>query len=192
MPSYRAFGILRDNCCSRTVLLRFSEFSIVREMPVSCNCRLIPCCTCAFERVFTGATQMRYYRDTVDSLYIDMTEMPPPPAISDKRAAKNPPEPMPFEREISLRDVSFHYPSLEAAVLEKIHLTIPKNTTVGFVGMTGCGKTTLVDVIMGLVPPRSGEFLVDGQAIDGTGVAASEASALLGSRLRHAARLCCC
>ena len=125
------------------------------------------------KKVFSGVTQIRYYSETVDALHRDMTEMPPPPAISDKKAAQEPPDPMPFEREISLRDVSFHYPTSKAAVLENISLKIPKNTTVGFVGTTGCGKTTLVDVIMGLLPPRSGALLVDGVPVgeDGASVA---------------------
>jgi ABC-type multidrug transport system fused ATPase/permease subunit len=44
-------------------------------------------------------------------------------------------------------------------------MQIAKNTTVGFVGTTGCGKTTLVDVIMGLLEPSSGSILVDGSEI---------------------------
>lgn len=115
--------------------------------------------------VFKQLSTIRYYGHMVDSLYRDMTEMTAPPHIRDKRAMNEEPEPLPFENSIVLDDLSFMYPTSEEAVLRNIHLTIPKNTTVGFVGATGCGKTTIVDLIMGLLEPSSGQLCVDGQPI---------------------------
>ena len=65
--------------------------------------------------------------------------------------------------EIEFRDVSFrYYKTSEEAVLENINLTIPEGSTVGIIGSTGCGKTTLVSMIPRLYDTDSGEVLVDG------------------------------
>lgn len=69
---------------------------------------------------------------------------------------------LPFENTIELRDIRFYYPETSYPALDGIHLTIQANTTIGFVGTTGSGKTTIVDLILGLLTPASGEFLVDG------------------------------
>jgi ATP-binding cassette subfamily C protein len=70
-----------------------------------------------------------------------------------------------FDSHIELRDVSFRYPATDTDVLRDIDLTIEKGTSVAFVGPTGAGKTTLVDVILGLLDATSGATLVDGTDI---------------------------
>ena len=75
-------------------------------------------------------------------------------------------EPLPFERIICLEDVRFAYPENARPALNGISFTIRPNTTVGIAGPTGCGKTTLVDVLLGLLVPQSGELKVDGVSID--------------------------
>ena len=57
-------------------------------------------------------------------------------------------------------------------VLDGLNLTIPKGARVGFVGRTGSGKSTMLDLLMGLLMPTEGELLVDGQPIRGTRVKA--------------------
>jgi ATP-binding cassette subfamily C protein len=66
-----------------------------------------------------------------------------------------------FDSRIELRDVSFRYPSTDTDVLRDINLSIEKGSSVAFVGPTGAGKTTLVDVILGLLDATSGATLVD-------------------------------
>ena len=70
-------------------------------------------------------------------------------------------EPIIFQKNIKLVDVSFQYSLEDSYVLENINLNIEKNSRVGFVGSTGSGKSTLFDIIMGLLIPVSGEFLID-------------------------------
>jgi len=74
---------------------------------------------------------------------------------------------LPFDRAITLKDVSFRYASDQPPILERFNLTISKGTKVGFVGKTGSGKSTTVDLIMGLLEPTSGAIEIDGQALDG-------------------------
>jgi ATP-binding cassette, subfamily B, bacterial PglK len=76
-----------------------------------------------------------------------------------------PVEPMPFEASIVLKDVYFRYGPEAPWVLQSIDLNVCKGSRIGIVGPTGCGKSTLADIIMGLLPPSSGLFEVDGQPI---------------------------
>jgi len=70
-----------------------------------------------------------------------------------------------FYDNIELRDVHFRYYEHEVSVLEEISLKINKGDVVGVVGVTGSGKSTLIDVVMGLLKPTGGEVLVDGVPI---------------------------
>jgi ATP-binding cassette subfamily B protein len=81
-------------------------------------------------------------------------------------AGKPNPAPMPFEREIELRDLGFRYGPAAPWVLRHLDLRIPRGSRVGFKGTTGSGKSTLIDLVMGLLDPTEGALLVDGQPID--------------------------
>ncbi len=70
-----------------------------------------------------------------------------------------------FSKEIRLENVSFSYVKGEK-ILEDLNLTIKKNSTIGILGKTGSGKTTLVDIISGLLTPTNGKLLIDGQLVD--------------------------
>ena len=67
--------------------------------------------------------------------------------------------------DIRVEHVSFRYPEAERPVLNDVDLTIRAGSSVGIVGVTGAGKTTLVDVILGLLEPQQGKILYDGQDI---------------------------
>ncbi|MBF0425123.1 MAG: ABC transporter ATP-binding protein [Magnetococcales bacterium] len=71
-----------------------------------------------------------------------------------------------FEKGVELRQVSFAYGD-EKPVLSEVNLTIPKGSTVALVGGSGGGKTTLADLIMGLLRPTGGELLLDGIPLTG-------------------------
>jgi len=63
---------------------------------------------------------------------------------------------------ITLRDITFTYPGKSRPALQSLSLEIPANKSVGFVGATGSGKSTLVDLVIGLLSPDQGEVLIDG------------------------------
>lgn len=72
---------------------------------------------------------------------------------------------MQFDREITLKDVSFKYGPGAPEILNGLNISIAKGTCVGIIGNTGCGKSTFLDVIMGLLPPERGQMFVDDNGI---------------------------
>lgn len=80
-----------------------------------------------------------------------------------EQALRTPREPLPFDHEIRVDDVTFRYEAAHDDALRGIDLTIPRGEVLGICGPTGGGKTTLVDVISGLLEPTSGRVTVDGK-----------------------------
>ena len=70
-----------------------------------------------------------------------------------------------FNENIILKDISFRYKNDQKNVLDNINLEIPKGSCVGFIGPTGCGKSTMLDILMGLLVPTSGKLIIDGKEV---------------------------
>ena len=71
-------------------------------------------------------------------------------------------EKLPLHREISLESISYKYPNTDVYILKEANLKIPVGKSVGIVGTSGAGKTTIVDVLLGLLAPAEGRILADG------------------------------
>ena len=93
---------------------------------------------------------------------LDLLDQP----IGKDRASVNEVRLVSFDREIRLKNVSFRYEPSAPAVLKELSFRIAKGVRLGFVGQTGCGKSTLIDVIIGLLSPTEGCLLIDGKKID--------------------------
>lgn len=91
---------------------------------------------------------------------LDLLDQPLPESADQPTA-----EPLPFKQQISLVQLSFRYKSQTPLVLNNINLNIAKGSRVGFIGTTGSGKSTLIDIVMGLLQPTEGVLEVDGQPI---------------------------
>ena len=85
----------------------------------------------------------------------------PLPDYADQPAS----QPLPFRQQICLDQISFRYRPDSPWVLNNIDLKIEKGSRVGFIGATGCGKSTLIDVIMSLLQATEGALGVDGKAV---------------------------
>ena len=72
------------------------------------------------------------------------------------------PKPLKFKNSIKLKDISFKYPGTDKYIFKDLNLEIFKGQKVGIIGKTGSGKSTMIDIIMGLLEPNSGYLLVDG------------------------------
>lgn len=71
-------------------------------------------------------------------------------------------EKLPVEKEIELKDITYKYPNSESYVFSHADMTIPIGESVGIVGTSGAGKTTIVDIMLGLLQTETGQILADG------------------------------
>lgn len=85
--------------------------------------------------------------------------------IHDRYKVTNEIASQPFERDISLNGVSFRFDAERELILNSITLSIKKGTRVGFIGKTGSGKSTVIDLITGLLEPTEGEIRIDGDLL---------------------------
>ena len=74
-----------------------------------------------------------------------------------------------FEREIEIRNLAFQYPNAEENVIENVSFKIQKGQSIGLIGPSGAGKTTLADIILTLLKPTNGKILMDGIDIEELG-----------------------
>jgi ABC-type multidrug transport system fused ATPase/permease subunit len=117
--------------------------------------RLMP----ALQQIYQAFTQLRFTGPALDALCKDLNSL----QLSNIHQGHL--NPLPLSQGITLNNVSYRYPNASHLALRNINLTIPAHSTVGFVGATGSGKTTTVDVILGLLEPQEGSLSVDGQPI---------------------------
>ena len=124
--------------------------------------RLMP----AFRTVFKNIGSLRSSGPIIDALYKDLylnakgNEQTRKEAVSLTKKQDR----FPFNSEIMLNNICFTYPSASIPVINNLNITIKKNTTIGLIGSTGCGKTTLVDILLCLLE-ANGEIKVDGNSI---------------------------
>jgi ABC-type multidrug transport system fused ATPase/permease subunit len=116
----------------------------------------------ALQQVYQSMTQLRFTRPALDALYKDYVER----SATTTSAAPDA-TPRRLRRRIEFVDVRYTYPGADQSALDGLEMTIPANTTVGLVGASGAGKTTAVDVLLGLLVPEHGALVVDGETIDG-------------------------
>jgi ABC-type bacteriocin/lantibiotic exporter with double-glycine peptidase domain len=115
--------------------------------------RLLP----AIKGLYSSFSQLRYYRESVDTIYQACGEL-----NETFDATAELPAPLPFQKMIEFRNVSFTYPGSDRPVLHNIDLTLPVRARIGLRGRSGAGKTTLADLILGLFAPGAGEIRIDG------------------------------
>ena len=116
--------------------------------------RLLP----AMQAIFSSVTSIYFNQPILDTLFEDLVR-------NKKVTATDRVPPMEFHDSIVLDQIKFSYPETTIPVLNKVSVTIKENTTVAFVGATGSGKTTLIDIILGLLTAQEGTLLVDGTPI---------------------------
>lgn len=115
--------------------------------------RLMP----ALQSIFAAITNIRFSVASLDVIERDLKARSRVP-VTPRWAV----EPLPFRERLELRDVTFRYPGTRQPVLERFNLAIPARTSVAFVGATGSGKTTTVDLLLALLHPERGSLVVDG------------------------------
>lgn len=119
--------------------------------------RLMP----ILDQLYKNITFVRGSQPVVELIYNELSHTD---STTQLRLSKTP-DRIAFHNDIRLDEVSFTYPETENPVLKHQTIRIQKNTTVGFIGESGCGKTTTVDIILGLLIPSAGRLLIDGLEI---------------------------
>ncbi|MBR3307923.1 MAG: ABC transporter ATP-binding protein [Lachnospiraceae bacterium] len=73
-----------------------------------------------------------------------------------------------FEKEIVLKDICYHYPNSDKQIFDRAEMRIPVGSSVGVMGPSGAGKTTIADILLGLLRPQEGRVFADGREVDPT------------------------
>lgn len=110
--------------------------------------------------VVRGVTRIRQMLPSLDVLYEDLRKLAPKGVDSSTRSPKRA-----ISEGIAVEGGSFRYPATDEYALRDVSLHIPAGASVGFVGPTGSGKTTAVNVLLGLLPLDEGRVLVDGEEL---------------------------
>lgn len=121
--------------------------------------RLLP----SFNRITEYVGTIMYEKSAVNSVYRDLKEVEE--LNARKRNLTDDQSIITFNNAIVINDLSFAYPQTDKMVLDHLNLSVAKNSSVAFIGQSGAGKTTLADMIMGLLEPLEGNIYVDGRSI---------------------------
>ena len=124
--------------------------------------RLLP----AVQQIYSGITNFKFNLPALEKLYSDLSKAP----VSAYEI--NNQEPMVLSEDLEVNSLSYSYSNSKSLVLNKLNLKINANTTIGIVGSTGSGKTTLIDLLLGLLSPNSGSISVDGVEINDNNIRA--------------------
>tara|TARA_B100001057_G_scaffold500860_1_gene618333 strand:+ start:245 stop:2002 length:1758 start_codon:yes stop_codon:yes gene_type:complete len=112
--------------------------------------RLMP----ALQQIYSSFTKLSFIGPSLDSLSEDIKNLKPYYYIHNEYALS-------LNKKISLKNINFSYSDDTRKILSDININIPVKTTVGLIGATGSGKTTTVDIILGLLEAQSGTLKVD-------------------------------
>ncbi|OED49411.1 ABC transporter ATP-binding protein [Rhodobacteraceae bacterium (ex Bugula neritina AB1)] len=112
----------------------------------------------ALQQMFQQLSAIRFSRPALARLHDSLQGLAPPQVEADV-------PPLRLRDKMELKGLEFRYPEGERNTLTGFNATIPAFTTLGIVGGTGAGKTTVIDMILGLLVPDAGEILVDGEEV---------------------------
>ena len=113
----------------------------------------------AIQSIFNGVSAIKFGNGAVNNLYNDFKNKNLIDVTSNNQIIN-------FKKMISLESLSFVYPNSDREGLSNINFNIPYGSSIGIVGSTGAGKTTLVDILLGLLLPSRGSITVDGKNLD--------------------------
>lgn len=166
VPRYAIEAILFGGVILLIVLMLWQRQSLDSVIPllamyVYSGYRLMP----ALSQIFTSISSIKGATDSVRQVYASLAVTDDDKLSWQTRQTTARITPMPFNHELKIKELCYHYPGNDNTVLNNINFTINHNEVVGVIGKTGSGKTTLVDILLGLLQPASGCFCVDGLAI---------------------------
>ena len=117
--------------------------------------RLMP----ALQSIYSSVTTLRFVGPAIDAMHNDLKSLQP-------TEFKNINDSVPLKKAITLKNIHYHYPNVSRTALKGVSLSIPAYSKIGIVGITGSGKTTIVDIILGLLDAQQGILEVDDKVIN--------------------------
>jgi ABC-type multidrug transport system fused ATPase/permease subunit len=117
--------------------------------------RLMP----SLQQIYSAVTYLRFAGPAINILHADLMGL----NVIDSHEEKT--QPIILNQAITLTNIKYSYPNTSQPVLKGVDLSIPVHSTIAFVGSTGSGKTTSVDIILGLLEPQEGSLKIDGKPI---------------------------
>jgi ATP-binding cassette, subfamily B, bacterial PglK len=114
--------------------------------------RLLP----SLQHIVSGLNNLKYAAAPLEDIHADLI------AIRKQAGSLVQPKPLPFTERITVNDLTFRYGGASTSALNDVALTVDKGEQIGICGPTGGGKTTLVDLLAGLLQPSGGRILIDG------------------------------
>ena len=133
----------------------FNNVLPIISLYVFAGYRLMP----AMQEIYGSFTRLTFVRPSLDKLYDDIKNLKPFNLNQDQGIL------MP-KKNISLKNIYYNYPNASRTALKDISINIPVKTTVGLMGATGSGKTTTVDIILGLLEAQKGNLEIDGKIVN--------------------------
>lgn len=113
-------------------------------------------------RINTYITEIAYTQPSLDFVYQNLQEGMKTDAMLAERKANSQTEKLKLEDKIELKHIGFHYPDTDKNIFHDAHMIVPKGKSVGIIGASGAGKSTIVDVLLGLLHAQEGEITCDG------------------------------
>lgn len=113
-------------------------------------------------RINTYITEIAYTQPSLDFVYDNLQEGMKTDAMLAERKAYSQVEKLKLDHQIELSHISFHYPDSDKNIFEDAHMIVPKGKSVGIIGTSGAGKSTIVDILLGLLHAQTGTITCDG------------------------------
>lgn len=113
-------------------------------------------------RINTYITEIAYTQPSLDFVYQNLQQGMKTDAMLAERKANSQAEKLKLEDKIELSHISFHYPDTDKNIFQDAYMVVPKGKSVGIIGASGAGKSTIVDVLLGLLHAQEGEITCDG------------------------------
>ena len=131
----------------------FNSALPILSLYVFAGYRLLP----ALQQIYGSFAHIKFVGPSINRIYNDLKNL--------KSLNQNLDQNIKLNNSIILKNINYNYPNSSRVALKNINLIIPAKSTVGLVGVTGCGKTTTVDIILGLLEPQIGTLEIDGKII---------------------------
>lgn len=164
LPRYAIEALAFGFVISLFLFLLYTRGSVQSILPLAgafavAGYRMLP----ALQQVYNGVSQIRFNRTVLETLERDLAKAREASGKTNQGQTGQPGkiQKLTFKQELRLDSVDYTYPGAHRPALDNISLSIPRNTFVALIGSTGAGKTTLADVILGLLPPQQGSISVD-------------------------------